>query len=278
MPDELNTDNNNFTDGTVKIIKITYDVTINAYCNTESASISVSITMDETPTGYSTPHTFTSLTGSHTFTVPSTDENGHPFTQWSTGASSTTITVNSGGTYTAYYEAIRDVAVLSVTASPNPVVQGKNVTISVEVKNEGNVIETFNVTAYYNDTAVGPAQTVTSLSPGSSTILTFTWKTIDYGNYIISATANLIPPEIDIDPSDNTSIDGMVQVKERSIGDVNGDGTVDSADLVLLNQAFGSTGEPSPSDNWDPDADLNKDNIIDVQDLLLLGKNYGKTA
>jgi cell wall-associated NlpC family hydrolase len=80
-------------------------ITIDAYCNTEGVYISVPITMDGSPTGYNTPHTFTGLTGTHTFTVPSSDANGHPFKQWSTGSTSTTITVSSG-TYTAYYQAV----------------------------------------------------------------------------------------------------------------------------------------------------------------------------
>jgi len=85
-------------------MQIPYDVTINAHCDTEGVDISVPITMDGSPTGYNTPHTFTGLTGTHTFTVPNTDPSGHPFKQWSTGETSTTITVNTGGTYTAYYE------------------------------------------------------------------------------------------------------------------------------------------------------------------------------
>lgn len=83
--------------------KLPYDVTIDAYCHTEDAHVSVSITMDGNPTGYNTPHTFTGLNNTHTFTVPNTDANGHPFQHWSTGPTSTTITVSLGGTYTAYY-------------------------------------------------------------------------------------------------------------------------------------------------------------------------------
>jgi len=82
----------------------TYDATIKAHCNTESRDIVVSLTKDRSSSGQ-TPQTFTSLTGSHTFTVPSTDTNGHPFTQWSNGATSTTITLTSAGTYTANYQA-----------------------------------------------------------------------------------------------------------------------------------------------------------------------------
>jgi len=81
-----------------------YDVTIDAYCYTEATAVSVGITMDGNPTGFNTPHTFTDLAGSHTFTVPDTDAKGHPFKRWSTASTSTTIVVDSGGTYTAYYK------------------------------------------------------------------------------------------------------------------------------------------------------------------------------
>jgi hypothetical protein len=50
-----------------------------------------------------TPHTFTNLSGAHTFTVPDFDPHGHPFDEWNTHEPSTTIFVGSGGTYTAYY-------------------------------------------------------------------------------------------------------------------------------------------------------------------------------
>jgi hypothetical protein len=83
----------------------TYDATITAYCNTEATSVSVAISMDGNPTGFNTPHTFTGLTGTHTFTVPNQDSSGHPFKQWNTGETTTTITISTGGTYTAYYEA-----------------------------------------------------------------------------------------------------------------------------------------------------------------------------
>lgn len=86
-------------------VQPSYNVTIEAVCDTDGIRLPVSITMDGNPTGYNTPHTFTGLTGTHTFTVPSTDSRGHPFRQWSTGSTSTTITVTSGGTYTAHYGA-----------------------------------------------------------------------------------------------------------------------------------------------------------------------------
>ncbi len=83
---------------------VTYNVTINAHCNTESKDINVPITKDISPSGQNTSYTFSGLTGSHSFTVPSADDSGHPFKQWSNGVTSTTINVTESGTYTAIYE------------------------------------------------------------------------------------------------------------------------------------------------------------------------------
>jgi hypothetical protein len=80
-----------------------YSVTINARSDTEGADISVPITMDGSSTGLTTPHTFTNLTGTHSFTAASLDSNGEPFTLWDQGSASTTIVLSNGGTYTACY-------------------------------------------------------------------------------------------------------------------------------------------------------------------------------
>jgi hypothetical protein len=88
-------------------ITYSYDVTIGAYCYTcdvKGAPVAVDITMDGSPTGEVTPHTFTGLTGTHTFTVPDVCPSAHPFQYWHTGETSTTITVEAGGTYTAAYQ------------------------------------------------------------------------------------------------------------------------------------------------------------------------------
>jgi parallel beta-helix repeat protein len=58
-------------------------------------------------------------------------------------------------------------------------------------------------------------------------------------------------------------------------GDINRDGIININDLILLNQAYGST---PTSTNWNSNADLNNDKIIMVQDLHILARNYGKTT
>jgi len=130
-------------------------VTIDAYCHIEGKYVNASITMDGSPTGFTTPHTFAGLTGTHTFTVPENDPSGHSFAKWSTGETNTTIIVTSGGTYTAYYEiGLHDVAVKNVAPSKTVVGQGYCVNINVTVENQGNFTETFTVVTYYDGVVV----------------------------------------------------------------------------------------------------------------------------
>jgi hypothetical protein len=65
--------------------------------------LSEPITMDGVSTGFSTPHTFTDLSGSHSFAVPSNDTFGNSFVNWTTNETSPTLIVGSDGTYTAQY-------------------------------------------------------------------------------------------------------------------------------------------------------------------------------
>jgi hypothetical protein len=56
------------------------------------------------------------------------------------------------------------------------------------------------------------------------------------------------------------------------VGDINIDGHVDAADLMLLAGAFGTaTGDP----NYSAACDLNSDGAVDVSDLLAMAENWG---
>jgi flagellar hook assembly protein FlgD len=118
--------NTNWTDRTITVgsagtytarYRAGYSATIWSWCALD-AWLALPITMDGVATGFSTPHIFSGLIGTHTFTVPSTDPNGHPFYQWSTGSTSTTLTTTSAGVYTARYEP--KPTVTSFAISPNP--------------------------------------------------------------------------------------------------------------------------------------------------------------
>jgi len=257
-----------------------YDVTIQAYCHTEGNPVSVAITMDGSPTGYNTPHTFTGLTGTHTFTVAETDQSGHPFKYWSSCETSTTITVTTGGTYTAYYGIciIHDVAVTNVTASKTVVGQGYSMSINVTVENQGDFPETFNVTTYYNTTII-KTKTVTNLPCCEETTVTvtFTWNTtgVAKGNYTIEAVADTVPGETDT--TDNTFTDGTVLVTFP--GDVNGDGKVRVDDVLAVALAFGTNcgGPPNSSGYfYEPNLDITNDLKIRVDDVLITALNFGQ--
>jgi hypothetical protein len=158
-----------------------------------------------------------------------------------------------------------DVAITSVTPSPIKVNQGEIVSINVVAENQGDIGETFTVDCYANETIIG-SSTIT-LANEISTELIFVWNTAEVGKarYVIKAEASIVPYEIDT--SDNVRSHSAVVV--TTLGDINGDLTVNIDDLIALNQSYGST-----STGGQNPADLNQDSIVDVADLLLLGKNY----
>ncbi len=177
---------------------------------------------------------------------------------------------------------IRDLAITNVVTSRTWVYQGHQVQINVTAKNEGNLTETFNVSAYFDSSIIGN-QTITNLPPDNETTLTFIWSTIGVPychNYTISAYAWPVPGEANL--ADNTFVDGKVKV--RILGDINGDGTVDGSDLIIVARAFGSygpnyLGPGSPAHpRWNPDSDITEDNVVDGLDLLAVARNFGKSC
>jgi len=106
--------------------------------------------------------------------------------------------------YTINTTRLDDVAITSVTPSQISVTAGDSVPISVIVTNEGNMSETFNVTAYYGNTAI-ETKTAISLHAGDTRTLTFTWDTtdVDANNYTIKAEVSSVV-EGETDTTDNT--------------------------------------------------------------------------
>jgi hypothetical protein len=59
----------------------------------------------------------------------------------------------------------------------------------------------------------------------------------------------------------------------RGPGDINGDGTVDIYDAIILAGAFNSMlGSP----NWNPNADINGDGWVDIYDAIILAGHYNQ--
>jgi hypothetical protein len=116
---------------------------------------------------------------------------------------------------------LHDIAVISVVPSSTEATVGDNVTISIEVQNQGNFNETFSVTAYADvdtivlgdEIAVGTESDVT-LANGTSTTLTIKWNTKDVaaGTYTISAKVPPLASERQADKADNTKADNTVKL------------------------------------------------------------------
>jgi len=106
---------------------------------------------------------------------------------------------------------IHDVAVIAVDPEPRSVFVGEDVTIRVQVRNYGNVTETFNVTLYYESNLI-QLTTVDSLAPDSSRLLTTVWNTrnVEPGTYVLSANATVLGGEADTE--NNLFIDGQVSI------------------------------------------------------------------
>jgi hypothetical protein len=178
----------------------------------------------------------------------------------STGTANTPVTILTPG---------HDIAVIGLIPLKTVVGQGYNMSIEVFVKDYGVFSETFNVTAYLNTTLVG-TQMITLASAKEAELL-FDNSTVNMtkGKYNVSASAGPVSGETNT--SDNSRVDGLVIITIP--GDLNGDGSVDIYDAIILAKAFDST--PSSS-NWNPNADINGDNAVDIYDAIIVATNFGK--
>jgi hypothetical protein len=108
---------------------------------------------------------------------------------------------------------IHDIAVVDVKISKDILYIGEALQINVSVLNKGTETETFSVSAYYDSSLIETLQ-ASSLAPNTRVTLIFVWNTsfVHEGFYLISASA---PLTNDINPADNTFVNGIVQVTAR---------------------------------------------------------------
>lgn len=170
------------------------------------------------------------------------------------------------------FEAKHDVAVTEVKPYRTVISNDTTTSINVTVQNQGDTMETFNVTLYYNDTLQIGTQTVTLINEEFRT-LTFEWNTtsLPLGNYTLKAEASTVPGETNIE--DNIFIFENITISIT--GDVNADGTVNIIDLYQVAKAFQTK---LGQEKWNSNADLNEDRVINISDLFIIAKNFGKTT
>jgi len=108
---------------------------------------------------------------------------------------------------------VHDIAIVDITVSSSSMYIGDQLQVNVSVVNKGNGTETFSVGAYCHSSLIGVLQ-VDALRPYALTTLVFTWDTSysPEGIFQMSASAPLAG---DINASDNTFVDGFVEVKPK---------------------------------------------------------------
>lgn len=123
----------------------------------------------------------------------------------------------------AFKPDVHDVAVIDIRPLETVGYVGDVVSIEVDVQNQGDLKETFNVTVYadVNTTVIGDevvidTETITLRSFRFSH-LTFNWDTLGLasGNYTLTAIADTLPEEVDIE--DNTKTNGIIQLFETGL-------------------------------------------------------------
>jgi PKD repeat protein len=199
-----------------------------------------------------TTHQFSQI-GNYTVTLNVTDLEG----LWNTTSKEIMIAV------------IHDVAIVNIDCLPR-IYDEWEVSVKVQVKNEGTYTESFTVDLYANSTLIG-SKLITDLDPTATTTLTYVWDTAGLtvlANYSLEATAETL--EFEVDTADNTKIFEPVLVS--MLGDIIFNRSIDLYDAVKLLTLYGfTTGDPS----WDPMVDLYPDGAIDIFDAVALLTRYG---
>jgi serine protease AprX len=153
---------------------------------------------------------------------------------------------------------IHDISLLQLTTSKT--VTGGNLKLNATILNRGDTTENFRVIIYANATSV--TFQYCALPSKLASTFAIEWNTTSYakGNYTLTGLAEPVSGETNT--QDNACTGGIVMV--TVLGDINGDGRVNMADIGKMCRAY--LVRPGNS-LWDPNADLNNDNLIDMRDI-----------
>jgi outer membrane protein assembly factor BamB len=169
-----------------------------------------------------------------------------------------------------------DIGIVRVKTSKTIVGQGYKLSVSTSILNYGLYNETFTLTLYANETAIGPkimiASKIVSLARRNSASIAIDWVSTGfaYGNYTISANVTVVQGETDT--ADNT-LKAAAQVEVTIPGDVDGDRHVTILDVVKITSIYASKqGNP----NFNPNCDIDDDGQITILDVVICTSHYAQ--
>jgi len=203
-------------------------------------------------TGKIATHSYTNL-GNYTATLNVTDSEG----LWNTTSRKVPISI------------VHDIAVLNIQCLERIYNQWL-VSVTVTVKNEGTISETFAVSLYANSNLIA-TKNVNSLGVLLTTTLTFSWNTTGLtllANYTLKAAATILVGETDT--ADNSKTFGPILV--TMLGDIMFNRKIDLYDAVSL---LGIYGVKEGSSKWNLMADLRRDGVINLYDAVMVLARYG---
>ncbi len=180
------------------------------------------------------------------------------------------LNIENGYLCNTAYVPVHDGAALSGTVNATWVYKGAAISISANVKNEGNVIEKFDCSIEWGPLAVVYSTTVTVVNGTTHPISSVIWDTA--GLFPGTHNVTVVVGEVwgETDTSDNEKVLGEVHV--RIPGDMNGDTFVDHKDRNLLVGSY-----PSPPLIYYADADFDFDGDVDGDDFGILTGHRGDT-
>ena len=109
---------------------------------------------------------------------------------------------------------IHDLSITRISSTARDIYIGSTLNVTVTVKNEGTVYETFNITLYSNEDIIGIYEGV-GLNPGAVKDIVFKWNTTGLipANYLLKAKVSVVEGETD--SSDNICIGDYIRVREK---------------------------------------------------------------
>jgi hypothetical protein len=166
-----------------------YDVTVTAFYLPENRDIEATFTWDGQT--YTTPYTFTGISGSHKLIMSSKDNEGHSFTRWNDlSSNSTSRTVSAGGAYKAYFGALTMNFTLSIHPEQQRIGPGQSTTFTIEIQSTNGL--STPVTLGIKGLPVFANSTFTPRTltePGTSILEIDTYRSTPVGSYVLTITA-----------------------------------------------------------------------------------------